>query len=76
MSIVVTFYFAYLFLVSYSFRLTPTPGSFEKSRLLCNEMGGDLIFHNLDHQGSSRHGYVLLTSNIKTLTIYVNKILF
>ena len=48
------------YIVSYSFRLTPTPGSFEKSRLLCNEMGGDLITHNLDHQGLSRHEYVLL----------------
>jgi len=41
--------------VSYSFRLTPIPGDFEKSRFLCNEMGGDLITHNLDHQGTSRY---------------------
>jgi len=59
--------------VSYSFRITPTPGNFEKSRLLCNEMGGDLITHNLDHQGSSRHDEIrrLVEKNINDKHLWI-----
>jgi len=40
---------------SYEFRTTPTSGTYDECRIMCLEMSGDLIQHNLGPQGKQYH---------------------
>jgi len=39
----------------YEFRITPKPAGFDESRVMCLQMGGDLIMHNLGPEGGQYH---------------------
>ena len=41
----------------YEFRITPKPAGFDESRVMCLQMGGDLIMHNLGPEGGQYHEY-------------------
>ena len=64
----------------YEFRITGKPAGFDESRVMCLEMGGDLIMHNLGPEGSQYHQYAIkiISRVIKIILLLttVSKFLF